>query len=106
MLAQKKELQERLEALTEELAQEQNFEVTLAQGRKVLDEFPVVWDSLEQEEQREVLRLLVEELKVHKTHVELKSLFLEPVTIPFALYSKKLEVEESDVSECLTKVEK
>jgi|GEM_PF-6688141 len=82
MLAQKKELQDRLDTLEEELTQEQNLEVTLAQVRKVLDEFPMVWDSLEQEEQREVLCLLVEELKVHKTHAQLKLLFLEPISIP------------------------
>lgn len=50
LLAQKKELQLRLDALEEELAQEENLEVTLTQVRKVLDEFPMVWDSLEPEE--------------------------------------------------------
>ena len=45
-------------------------------------DFPALWESLEQEERREVLRLLVEELKVYKTHAEMKLLFLDPVQFP------------------------
>jgi len=71
-----------MEQLNEEVAQTENLEVSLAEVRKVLKDFPTVWDSLEHEEQQEVLRLLIETLKVYKTHAEMKLLFLDPIQFP------------------------
>lgn len=82
LLARKQELQKRLSLLERELGEEQSVAVTLAEVRSMLADFPVVWEALGHEERRESLRLLVEHLKVYKTHAELKLLFLDPVEIP------------------------
>jgi site-specific DNA recombinase len=82
MLERKNLVQEKLSVIDAELAQEESLEVSLAEVQTVLKDFPKMWDELELEERREVLRLLIEELKVNKTHAELKLLFLSPVTIP------------------------
>lgn len=58
------------------------MEVTLAEVRRMLKDFPGVWEALTLEERRETLRLLVESLKVYRTHADLKLLFLESVQIP------------------------
>lgn len=44
----------------------------------LLQDFPTIWDVLEHEEKQEMLRLLVEHLKVSKERAELKLLFLDP----------------------------
>jgi hypothetical protein len=60
---------------------EKGLEVTLAEVRQALADFPTVWEALTLEERREMLRLLIEELKVFKPHAELKLVFLDPVRI-------------------------
>jgi site-specific DNA recombinase len=85
LLTQKQVAQQRLSVLESELCEQEAVEVTLAEVRKVLSEFPKVWEALEFEEKRETLRLLIEHLKVYKTHLELKLPFLEPMEIPFIL---------------------
>lgn len=82
LLARKQELQLRLSALEERLGEDETLAVTLAEVRSMLADFPSLWQALTLEERREALRLLIEELKVFKTHAELKLLFLEPVEIP------------------------
>jgi hypothetical protein len=64
------------------LGAEETWEVTLAEVRRMVKDFPAVWEALTLEERRETLRLLVESLKVYRTHAELKLLFLDPVQIP------------------------
>lgn len=81
LLERKKVVQEKLSTIDAELSQEENLEVTLKEVQSMLKDFPKMWDELELEERREVLRLLIEELKVSPTHMQLKLLFLEPVTI-------------------------
>lgn len=80
----KAELQKRLAEIEQQLGEEEALEVTLAEVRKMLTDFPTVWEALELEERREVLRLLIEHLKVYSTHAELKILFLTPITVPLA----------------------
>ena len=60
------------------------MEISLAEVKRTLSDFPKLWGSLEHEERREVLRLLIESLKVHKAYAELKLLFLDPITVPLA----------------------
>src|SRR5205807_8447346 len=67
--------------LEDDLEAEQRLEVTLAEVRKALDSFPEVWETLTLEERREMLRLLIEYLKVYPTYAELKLVFLEPMQI-------------------------
>lgn len=57
--------------------------MTLTEVKSAMKDFPRIWQELELEERRELLRLLIEELNVFKTHVELKLLFLDPITVPF-----------------------
>ncbi|MEO6907025.1 MAG: recombinase family protein, partial [Abditibacteriaceae bacterium] len=87
LLERKNVVQEKLAIIDAELSQEENLEVSLAEVQSVLKDFPKMWQGLELEERREVLRLLIEELKVSATHAELKLLFLEPVII--SLTAKK-----------------
>jgi site-specific DNA recombinase len=79
LMERKAALQKRLASLEEELEAEQSLEVSLAEVRTALDSFPDVWETLTLEERREMLRLLIESLKVYKTHAELKLVFLEPM---------------------------
>lgn len=51
-------------ALEQELSQAETLEVTFAEIRQVLQDFPVVWDALEHEERQEMLRLLIEHLNL------------------------------------------
>jgi len=81
LLERKKVVQGKLSNIEAELSQEENLEVSLAEVQSLLKDFPKMWEELELEERREVLRLLIEELSVNKTQAELKLLFLEPVTI-------------------------
>ena len=89
LLTQKAQLQERLSALQSELGQTEHIELTLTEVRKVLQEFPTVWEALEHEERREMLRLLIEELRVYRTHIELKLLFLDLVEVSFGTAKTK-----------------
>jgi site-specific DNA recombinase len=82
LLQRKQELQKQVAQLEQELAQEQTLEVNLSEVRQTLENFPQVWDALEHEEQQEMLRLLIEDLRVFSSHAELKLLFMEPMTIP------------------------
>jgi site-specific DNA recombinase len=84
LLKRKNEVQVRLAELQAEIDHEENLEVSLAEVKKTLLDFPKVWDALEPEERREVLRSLVEELKVFKDRAELKLLFLDPIEVLLA----------------------
>jgi site-specific DNA recombinase len=97
LLARKQEIQKRLSALDEQLGQEEHLEVTLAEIRSVLADFPIVWEALTLEERRETLRLLVEHLTVYKTHAELKILFLYPVVIPLDFRGSRAAPAKSKV---------
>jgi len=81
LLDRKQELQNRLKTINAELEEDETIDVSFAEIKQALKDFPVLWTNLEAEEQREVLRLLVEYLRVYRTHVELKLLFHEPVNI-------------------------
>jgi site-specific DNA recombinase len=81
LLQKKKDLQKQLVELDEKLVEGETLEVNLAEVKQVLQDFPKVWDVLEHEEKQEMLRLLVEHLKVSKERAELKLLFLDPVEI-------------------------
>ncbi|MDR3708836.1 MAG: hypothetical protein P4L33_11070 [Capsulimonadaceae bacterium] len=72
MLERKAELTKRLEAIEAELGKVDMIEVTLAEVKNVLRDLAKVWDTLSLEERREVIRLLVEELRVDRKHVEIK----------------------------------
>jgi hypothetical protein len=64
LLAQKQKAQKRLLTLEDELGEQAAVEVTLAEVKRVLIEFPRVWEALEFEGKREILRLLIEHLHV------------------------------------------
>jgi site-specific DNA recombinase len=97
LLARKKELQARMQELDEEVGKTAHLEVSLNEVRKVLADFPTLWETLEHEERQEVLRLLVEELKVFKTHAEMKLLFLDPIQFP--LISKTTKKADAEIVE-------
>jgi site-specific DNA recombinase len=82
LLERKNLVQDKLSNIEAELSQEENLEVSLAEVQSLLKNFPKMWQELELEERREVLRLLIEELRVSKTQAQLKLLFLDTVSIP------------------------
>jgi len=89
LLGRRKQIQEQLQAIQLEVGDEERLELSLAEVKKTLQDFPQVWDALEHEERREVLRLLVESLHIFKDRAELKLLFMEPMNIPLKVYHRK-----------------
>ena len=75
LLDRKKILTSELEDIDRRLAECENAEVSFAAAREALSRFNQVWDSLEIEERRELVRLLVENMKVYSDRVDLKLLF-------------------------------
>jgi site-specific DNA recombinase len=88
LLVHKKQLQERLESIQQEVGDEEQLELSLAAVKSTLKDFPQVWEALEHEERRDVLRLLVESLGIYKDRLELKLLFMEPVAIPLKVHRR------------------
>lgn len=83
-LTEKQEkLRGRLEEIERTLGEQSSVEDGLARVKDTLRDFPSVWENLEDEEKRELLRLLVERVTVkgkgRKKRVELKLHFMEPV---------------------------
>jgi len=94
LLSKKKELSARLQELDRQLARTEMAEIGFQSVKAALAEFPKVWDNLEIGERRELIRQLVEDLRVFKTHLEMKLLFLTKVRIP--LGSGDVVMEELD----------
>ncbi|MHB9038929.1 MAG: recombinase family protein, partial [Armatimonadota bacterium] len=82
LMQRKHELQDELVQIDSQLAECENVEISFEAARKALQEFPQVWDILEIEEKRELVRLLVEKLEVHKDHLLVKIAFLEEQRLP------------------------
>jgi len=82
LLKEKAGLQERLASLGAKEAEAESLEMSLGQVREALKDFDRVWEHLTIDEQREMLRALVEHLKVWKDKAELKLVLMPPVEIP------------------------
>lgn len=76
LLKRKQELQQELDQIDRQLAECENSEVSFEAARRALADFPGIWDRLEIEERRELLRLLVEKLEVHQDKVVVKLTYL------------------------------
>lgn len=74
-LEAKRRQRERLAEIDAVAAEEENLEVTVAEVEQVLADFGRTWEGLSGDERREVLRSLVEYLKVYPDHAELKLIF-------------------------------
>jgi site-specific DNA recombinase len=81
LLKQKAKLQDRLAELDARLAEQEGIEVSLEEVRGMLRDFGTVWDHLTLDEQREMLRALIEELNVWKDRAELKLVLMPAVGI-------------------------
>jgi uncharacterized coiled-coil protein SlyX len=81
LLKQKAKLQERLAELDARLAEQEGTEVSLDEVRGMLRDFGTVWDHLTLDEQREMLRALIEELNVWKDRAELRLVLMPPVEV-------------------------
>ncbi len=75
-------LQERSAELESQGAEAESIEVEIDQVKEMLGRFDEVWGNLTLDEQREMLRALVEELNIWKEKAELKLLFMPPMEIP------------------------
>ncbi len=71
LLEERQKLKARLAEVNLKLSEGERLEVSLAQVQEALRDVPAVWDSLEFEEKREIVKLLVERVEVHPDHVEL-----------------------------------
>jgi len=71
LMEQKEKLARRLEEIESRLAEGEHIEVNLTQVQETLRNTPKVWENLQFEERRELLRLLIEKVAVHPDKVEL-----------------------------------
>jgi site-specific DNA recombinase len=62
----------RLREVEEKLGADQHLDVTVAELERVWEDLPQVWENLEFEERRELLRLLVEKVSIFPDHVDLQ----------------------------------
>lgn len=74
-------LRRELEEIDSSLAANESVEVSLEAARDALKRFSQVWESLEIQEKRELLRNLVERLEVHEDKLVLKLVFLPEVAV-------------------------
>jgi len=80
-MQQKAKLRKRLQELEQEAERAVNLEMMVAEAEKILLDFSSTWEALTADEQREVLRSLVEYLDVYQYHMELKLLFTPALTL-------------------------
>ena len=71
LLEEKRKLSERLATVQTELAAETFVEVSLSEIEAVWQDLPNVWEHLEFEERREMLRILIEKISVYPDRVEM-----------------------------------
>ncbi len=76
LLHRKHEVSKRLSELQSTITQYPSLEVTLTEVKQALSDFSKVWAALEPEEKREMLRLLIEDLRLYKDRICIKVLFL------------------------------
>jgi site-specific DNA recombinase len=81
LLQRKRDIQDELIQIDSQLAGCENIEFSFEAARKALQEFPQIWDALEMEDKRELVRLLVEKLEVYKDHLIVKLAFLDEINI-------------------------
>lgn len=81
LLMKESELRKELEYIDLTLAQSENAKVSFEAAREALRQFPIIWDDLEIQERRELLRNLIDRLEVHSDAVVMKMVFLPQVTI-------------------------
>jgi len=82
LMQHKRNLQDELAQIELQLSECENVEVSFEAARKALQGFPRMWDALEIEERRELVRLLVEKLEVHRDHLVVKVAFLDGQCVP------------------------
>jgi DNA invertase Pin-like site-specific DNA recombinase len=80
-LQEKHAIRERLQQVGKELAQTTGAELALSEVAQALDDFSAAWDTLSVDERREMLRSIVEYLRVYPEHAELKILCLPEVRL-------------------------
>jgi len=81
LLQEKAQLQARWAELDAKLAEGESVEISLDKVRQTLQDFHRVWAHLTLEEGRELLRSLVEDLRVWRDRAELKLLFFPPTEL-------------------------
>jgi len=84
-LRERADLRKRLQELEQEAERAVDLELLVAEVESTLLTFAAVWEALTVDEQRELLRSLVEYLDVYPDHMELKLLFTPPVELSLEL---------------------
>lgn len=74
LLVEKAKLQDRLEELDQKLSEGERVEVSLAEVQQVLQDVSAAWESLQFEERREILRMLVSRNAAASTSSRLKKM--------------------------------
>jgi site-specific DNA recombinase len=80
-LEDKRKARERLAKIEVEASEGGNLAVSLAEVEQVLEDFNRTWEEMSGDERREVMRSLVEYLKVYPDHAELKLIFQPEVRL-------------------------
>jgi DNA repair exonuclease SbcCD ATPase subunit len=75
LLARKSELSKELEEIDLRLAEQENAHISLQAAQEALKQFPKVWEHLEIQERRELIRQLIERLQVYGDKMVLKLVF-------------------------------
>jgi site-specific DNA recombinase len=81
-LTERRQLRERLEALEAETEQAGDVELTIGEVGQALAQFGTTWEALSLDERRELLRSLVEYLRITPEALTLKLVFLPEVVLP------------------------
>ncbi len=81
----------RLAEIDKQLAKATSDSIRLENVKTALAEFPKVWDGLEIEERRELLRQLIERLEIGKTQMTLKLVLLPEVIVDISSRRAKTE---------------
>ena len=81
LLTRKSELSRELQEIDLRLAEQENVQVSLEAAQEALEQFPKVWEHLEIQERRELLRQLIERLQVYGDKMVLKLVFSPEVGV-------------------------
>lgn len=99
LMAQREKLVGRLEELESRAGKGTGPEVSFSQVKETLKNTAAVWDSLQFEERREILRLLVDKVAIHPDRADLHLFHLPTITLNARRTGRQYE-RQAGVSKC------
>jgi site-specific DNA recombinase len=83
LLQTKAEITKRLQQIDVTLAQREELQLNLESAKEALRDFPLVWENLEIQEKRELLRQLLDQLVIYPDRMVMRLLLMPPIEISF-----------------------